>query len=94
MDHGDLEEGVAEYKVSECFFFFHMRVMLKDIPAVLEASQGVVPCQERGKEPKESRSLLEGDLSSMVAQVVSIVFASEQEEADIEEEEEKKEGQG
>lgn len=64
------------------------------VAAVLETSQGVVPREERGKESKETCSLLESDLGSVVAEVVGIVLASEQEEADIEEEEEKEEGEG
>lgn len=73
--------------------FFNVRFKFQDIPAVLETSQGVVPRKERGKETKETCSLLESDLSSVVAEVVGIVLASEQEEADIEEEEEKEEGE-
>jgi hypothetical protein len=65
-----------------------------NIPAVLKTGEGIVPSHECSQESKQSSCLLKSKLSTVVAQVVGIVLACKQEEADVEKEEEREEGEG
>lgn len=60
----------------------------------METGEGIVPSHECSQESKQASCLLKGKLSAVVAQVVSIVLACKQKEADVEEEEEGEECKG
>lgn len=87
VDDGNLEERIAE----ECQYLIFILIEVEDVPAVLKTGKGIVPSHKSSQESKESSRLLQSDLSGVVAQIMSVVLASEQKEADVEEEEEREE---
>ena len=99
MDNVNREEGVAAQRtlaisLNNTLLDDGRARAYCDIPAILETSKGIVPREERSKEPEEATSLLETHGGGHVAIVGGEVLAGEEEEGQVEGEEEQEEGDG